>query len=478
MDSFSLKKLIIKGSFWTIIGQFCSLFITLLANIWLARLLSPHEFGQLGIIMFFIIIANILTEGGLSGALIRKQNATKQDYSTIFIFNLCISIICFLIILLLSGSIAKYYNDYELKLPLIISSIVLIINALQMVQNTKLMADMKYKKKSIYEIISVALSSIIGITCAYKGWGIWSLVILQLSRSFIKTILLWIYEGFYFKIAFSLTNLKEFFSFGINTTLSSIINIAFDNIYQLIIGKVFSITQVGYYYQAKRLNDVPVNLFTSISQGPVYAGLSQVQNDKDYFRNAYNNIISILLSILGLVTLILFFYSDIIVVILFGEKWANSGIYIKFLSLASFFYIQENFNRVIFKTYNQTRKILYLEILKKTFQILTIIIGVYYHNMHLLLIGFIISNAIGYIMNYLVSRNIINSIEKKELGVTFKIFFSILLNISLFYCVEKIFRITGYYTLLLIIIIIPTYLLSLKVLNINKHYFFKCKRRK
>lgn len=462
----SIKKKIISGSFWAVIGQVITLFFTLIANIWLARLLTPHEFGQLGIIMVFISISNVLTEGGMSGALIRKPDATKEDYSTIFLFNLLISVFCFILIIIFSTPISNYYSDLSLRIPLIVTGVVLLINALQISQNAKLISDMRYKRKSLYETISVILSSIIAIFFAYKGYGLWSLIIMQLSKSSFTTIQLWLFNGYYFNLKFSSKSFKELYSFGINTTLASVLTIFFDNIYQLILGKIFSFNQVGFYYQAKKLNDVPTGVFASLTQGPIFSGLAKIQENKEDFLKVYNNIISVLLSILGFVTLLLFYYSDIIVNILLGEKWANSGIYLKYLSIASFFYIQELFNRIIFKVYNETKRVLYLDVIKKIIQTISIIIGIYLKNINILLIGFIASNAIGYSINYIVSRKILNSFNNKEFLLTFKVFFIGLLIVSLMFFSEKVFLVSGNKTLFFIFLIIPLYLLALKILNI------------
>ncbi len=146
----ALKKSIIKGSAWSMTGQFLIMAITLFANILLARMLTPGDFGKIGIIMFFINIAYVLTEGGLSAALIRKTDATYRDYSTVFVFNFIIGLIGFLLIAGFSGVISDFYNDSSLQWPLIVSSVILLINSFQFIHNTKLIAEMRYKEKSTY----------------------------------------------------------------------------------------------------------------------------------------------------------------------------------------------------------------------------------------------------------------------------------------------------------------------------------------
>lgn len=462
----SFRNNIIRGSIWSVIGQFSSLFMMLLTNIWLARLLSPKEFGQLGLIIFFVTVLEVLTEGGLSGALIRKPNASKKDYSTIFIFNLVISVFCAIVLILSSRMIASYYNDLELQRPLIIISSVLIINSLQIVQNTKLMADMKYKEKSIYFLFAVSISCILGIASAYNGFGLWSLIIMYISRSFIYTAILWIFERFYFTIIFSKDSFRELYGFGVNTTIASFLNMVFDNIYQLIIGKMLSVNQVGLFYQAKKLQDVSNNVFIYLNQGVFFSSLSKIQQNISFFTKTYYKLFVIVLSIIGFTTLLIYFYADILIYILFGEKWINSVFYLKFITIASFFYILENFNRVIFKVFNKTRKLLYLDFLKRIIQLVSIFLGLYYSNITILLIGYIITNIAGYLLNCYFSKNIILVGAKKEIIIVLSTIFILIAIVSISVVLKTIFNIEELYSLLLLIFIIPTYIILLFVFKI------------
>ena len=479
MEIKTLRKDILKGSFWTIIGQLSSLLITLTSNIWLARILTPKEFGQFGVLMFFISISNVLTEGGLSGALIRKPNVTKDDYSTIFIFNLSLSCCLFILLYLLSNSITSFYDDETLREPFIVLCSILIINAFQIVHNTRLIAEMKYKRKSLYDFFSTLISSTIGIILAYRGLGLWSLIIMQLSRSVIKTLLLWMMENFNFKLRFSKSSFKELSGFGINTTFTSIINIGFENIYQLIIGKTFSISQVGYFYQSKKMTDVSNGVFASISQGPVFAGLAKIQESKMHFLSSYKKIISVLVSILGLITVILFYYSDIIVKLVLGMKWIESGIFLKYLSISSLFIILEYFNRIIFKVYNKTSKLLQLEIVKKSIQLITIFIGIYYKDIDLLLIGFIISNFIGYLLNLYFSEKILGSGRMEHFILIIKLLFTILLVLGFLYAFKSfLIYPSSFFSLILIIILYTFFLQIFKIFDFKILKSFKYSKSK
>lgn len=462
----SLKKSIISGSVWSLAGQFLIMIITLLANIILARMLTPDDFGKIGIIMFFINIAYVLSEGGLSAALIRKPEATSEDYSTVFVFNFVIGLAGFVVISLFSTYIAEFYKDPSLQLPLIVSGFVLILNATQFTTNTRLIAEMRYRDKSIYEFTAVILSSIAGVIAAYKGLGLWSIVLMQISRALFITFFYTIFEKYKQSFTFSKSSFKELYGFGLNTSLSSLINIGFDNVYQLILGGFLSLNQVGFYYQAKKIQDVPTHIFNILSQGPVYAGLSKIQYDKDRFVAAYNKIASLIMFFVGLITIVFFLFSDQIIIALFGLKWIEAGFYLKFLSVASFFFIQENVNRVIFKIFNKTKNLLVLELFKKFFQIISIFVGIYYKDIYILLSGIIISNAIGYLVNYYFASRILNDPEYKELNHILKVSSVILGILFIAQGLKDYYMIEGLTLLLLLFSVLITYIIVLFMLGL------------
>jgi len=460
------KKELVRGTLWSVGGQTIALGISLLANIWLARLLNPKDFGQIGIILFFIIISRVISESGLAGALIRKKNASKLDYSTVFIVNVFISLFCFILLVLFSGNISNYYNDPLLKNLLIGSSFVLLINAFQVIQNAKLISEMRFKQKSFYWFLAILISSITGVLLAYNGFGVWSIVIMQLLNSAIYTILLWIFEGFYFYIKFSKKSFLELYSFGLNTTLASLLNVGFDNIYQLVLGKYFSITQVGFYYQAKRLNDVPGGVINLLSQGVVFSSLSKLHDNKEKFIRYFSKISLFFTVLLGLISLLVYVFSEQIILFLFGEKWMSSVFFLKLLTVASFFYFQDLINRVIFKVFDKTKQILYLEILKKAIQLVSIVIGVIYLDLQILLFGFVISSFLSFLMIYYFSRKVINHINNKELFKTFAVVLLVVFLILVFKYIENVFNLTGYNTVIILPLLIFAYFFLLKYFRI------------
>ena len=461
----SLRKSIISGTIWSVGGQILYLSVILLTNIWLARVLSPDEFGQIGIIMFFITISNSLIESGLGGALVRKKDKSAIDYSTVFILNLVVSIFCFLILLMFSSSIATFYEDLALKNLLIASGAILIVNAFQIVQRAKVVSEMKFKLQSFFKLASVLLGSIVGVVSAYNDCGTWSLVYMNLTGSISLTLFYWIAEGISFSIKFSKKSFRELYSFGVNTTLASFLNTIFDNVYQLVLGKYFNVGQVGLYYQAKRLQDVPGGIIDMVSQNVIFSGLAQLQDDKKSFIEVYNKISLIFIVVLGFISCFIYVYSEQIVLILLGDKWLDAAFFMQMLTIASFFYYQERINKVIFKVFNKTHQILYLEFFKKGIQIISIIIGIKYMDVNLLMIGFIMTSIIGYGINYYFSRKVLGINNKHEIVVFLKVMLISIISIFIIYFINRL--ISGIYTQLITVpFLIILYFGGLYVLNI------------
>ncbi|MGM0934467.1 MAG: lipopolysaccharide biosynthesis protein [Bacteroidota bacterium] len=464
----AFKRDIVSGFFWSFLGQFGYLLVGLIANIILARLLSPYEFGQVGIIMFFIVIAKVLTESGLSGALIRKNDATEDDFSTVFIFNLGVSLALMLLLILFSGVIANFYGDEELQSILIATSSVLLINAFQITQNAKLVKSLKFKKKASYEFIAIFTAAIIGVVMAFYDAGVWAIVTMQIVTALVLTVLLWVFEGPLKKIVFSKKSFKGLYKFGVNTTLASLLNTAFDNIYQLILGKYFAISQTGFFYQGKKLQEVPVKIIKSTTLGVVFSSLSKLQNDAEQFNLFYKRIVTLFTITVGLICLLVYFYAHNITLLLYGEKWLGAVFYMQILIISSYFYMQEMFNRVIFKVFDKTEKILYLEIIKKTIQAISIVIGVIAKSIDILLYGFLVTTIISFFINYYESRKVQNNFSWHEIILVIKVALIAIGTALTGFLLSSRFDLRNYESFYLIPVLLFIFLFSIRIFQVSK----------
>lgn len=417
----SISKNFIVNFLWQVSGQFGYLIISLIGNIVLARLLEVYEFGIIGILLFFVSLFKVFSESGLSGALIRKGQPTDVEYSTIFIFNLIVSLCCYILLFFAAPFIADFYENEKLVLYLRIIGIVLIINGFQFTQYTRLIVQLQYKRISLYAIIAVAFATIFGIILAVLDYGVWSLIAMQILNVLFLTIIYWYKEGGYQKMVFSRDSFLSMYKFGMYTTLSSILNTAFENSYQLILGKYFSITTTGFYYQGKKLQEIPIGIIKSATTGVVFSTLSKARENQEEFSKIYTSIVVAFTVLVGCICLNLYLFSKEVVLILYGEKWIEATFFIKLLSIASFFFMQEMFNRNIFKVFDKTERVFILEIIKKSIQAISIVIGVISLDIKILMYGFVVTNALSFFINYWESRKIF----KNNNGVFLEFFVAI-----------------------------------------------------
>lgn len=467
-----LSKRMLNNTLWSVLGQGGYLGIALVTNIVLVRILDPYIFGQIGVLMFLIVVSTVLIESGLSGALIRKKQVEDKDYSTVFLFNMFVSCLIFIIVYFLSDSIANFYNDEELRNIIIILSFSLVINSLRITQNIKLMRELRFKEKVLYEFISIFLASVISITLALVGFEVWSLVALQILASIFLTILLWVFVGPLTYYKFNMTSFKEMYRFGFNTTLASLLDTIFNNIYQIFLGKYFSITQVGYFYQAKRLQEIPVGVMQISISGVVYSGLSKLKEEKYMFEILFDNIYKILVFLSVMIFTSIIFYSDIIVSILYGENWSASIFYLKLLSIAAIFYTLEIYFKVIFKIFNKTDYILKIEIIKKVIQSITILYGIHLMSIDFLLYGFVGVSFLGFILSYIFSYRVVGFQLRRNLKVLLIVF---LLNLS-FYFIGKwmvsLYGLSSFVQILLYPLVVFLYIHFAYVFSIFDFYKF------
>jgi len=417
----STTKKLISNTIWSFFGQSSTVIIGLITNIILARILSPFEFGQVGIIMFFITVINVLTEGGLGGALVRMKEISNEDYSTVFIFNLAVSVAFFLLLICSSGLIANYYNDIRLKPLICVSSIIIVINAFNIVQNARIYREMKFKINLYINVASVVFSSSIGLYLAFKGFGVWSLVIMNLILVLTKTILLWISEGGVGKLSFNVTSFKGLYRYGIFVTLISFFNTAFDNIYQLLLGKYFSIKQVGYFYQGKKMQGVPFFILNSLTLGVIFSHLANFQTDNESFQKEYLKIHSAFSIVIAALGSLIFLLARHAVQLVLGNVWLESVVYIKLLTIASFFLLLKVYCQNICKVFNRTEKIFIWELVAIALQIVTIVVGIVMKSIFITLSGAIVSNLIAYLINSIYSWRLLGLTGDKEMASTAKI---------------------------------------------------------
>lgn len=407
MAESSLKKKTIKGVGWSAIDNAASLGISFLVGIVLARLLTPAEFGLIGIISIFIAIFNSIVDSGFSSALIRKNNATRTDYNTAFFCNLIVSVSLFIGLLFLAPFIGNFFNEPQLVPLTRAMSVIVLINAFALVQRTLLVKRIDFKTQTKISIIASISSGVVGIGMALKGFGVWSLVAQQISRQLLNTILLWVFNKWLPKLEFSINSFKELFGFGWKLLASGLLDTIWKEIYQVVIGKVYSPSTLGQYTRAKQFVDIFSSNLTGVIQRVSYPVLSSIQDDNEKLKQAYKKVIKTTMFVSFILTLGLASIAKPMVLVLIGEKWLPSVELLQIICFSAMLYPLHAINLNMLQVKGRSDLFLILEIIKKTIAIGPIILGVFV-SIKAMLWGSVLTGFIAYYLNSYYSGRDLN----------------------------------------------------------------------
>ncbi|MCL1671853.1 lipopolysaccharide biosynthesis protein [Elizabethkingia ursingii] len=374
----SLKNQVLTGALWTYGQQFGTQIVQFGVSIILARLISPSDFGLIGMITIFIGLGNALFEGGLTNSLIRSTSLNDDDYSTVFIFNILMSCLVYIIIYVSAPYISNFYNQPILKNIIRIYSISFIINSFSAVHNTLLVKDMKFKKIAIIALPSLILYSIVAIYMAFQNYGVWSLVFSFLASSFMSTISLWYFVKWKPKLAFNREKFKTHFGYGNKLMMSSILDIIFTNLYQIVIGKVYSPTLLGYYTRANTLMMLPVTNISSTLNKVAFPTFSQIQHDNERLRSAYKRIMLLVIFVVTPILVIMITLAKPLIIFLITEKWLPIVPIFQILCITGILYPLHVYNLLILQVKGKSNLFLYLEIAKKILTIIILLISFYF----------------------------------------------------------------------------------------------------
>lgn len=404
----------LSGLFWSAIERFGQQGIQFVIAIIIARILTPADFGLIGMLAIFIAIVQSFVDSGFGSALIQRQNATQTDFSTIFFFNIIVSGLFYFGLFFSAPLIAKFYNQ-SILIPITrVMALNVIINSFALIQNTILTKNINFKTLTQVSILSITVSGTIGIFMAYRGFGVWALVFQILSGNIMKTVSLWIFNKWRPSLVFSLNALKSLFAYGSKLLASGLLNQIFDNIYKLVIGKQYSAVDLGFYTQAKRMQELPVMNSLSILQRVTFPVYSTIQNETRRLKNAYRKTIKGIIYfnfplMIGLAVL-----APLLVSILLTEKWMPAVVYLQLLCLVGLVYPLSAVNLNILKVKGRTDIFFYLEVAKKIIIAIAIIITLKM-GVLAIVIGQVIASYICFLLNIYFSGRVINYTVKEQL---------------------------------------------------------------
>lgn len=371
----NLKKQAISGVVWTFAQQFSVQLINFGVQIVLARLLMPQDFGLIAMIMVFISIGQVLMDSGMTSSIIRMKNPDQIDYSTVFVTNFLISIVIYIFIFLGAPFVAKFYDQILLKDILRVFALTFVIRAFVAVHVAKLTKEMNFKTQMKLQVPSTIIGALVGITMAYSGYGVWSLVWLNLVQTTVFTIQNWFFIKWRPSFVFNKRRFKYHFNFGYKLTLSALLDAVYNDGYRIVIGKFFSPAQVGYFNQAETMRLFPVQQIGTVMGKVTYPLFSNIEGDEK-LRSAYKTTMKLVLFIVIPIMLILILVAKEGFVFLFGEKWLPAVPYFKILAIASIIRPISVYNLNILKVKGRSDLFLKVEIIKKIIGVVAIFSGI------------------------------------------------------------------------------------------------------
>ena len=409
----SLKQKTVSGLLWSFVDTFVGQGLTFIVGIILARILSPREFGLIGMITVFTAVSESFINSGFSSALIRKKDCTNIDFSTVFYFNLTAGILFFLILFFTAPFIADFFDEPQLKPIVQVLGIVLIIDSLTLIQRTILTKRIDFKLQTRISVIASLGSGVIAIVMAYKGFGVWSLVAQRIAKEGLNSIFLWLWNRWKPLLVFSMQSFRELFGFGSKLLVSGLIDTLYQNIYYLIIGKYFSAQELGYYTRADGFQRTPSQSLNGVIGRVSYPVLSSIQDDKPRLKNNYQKLIRSTMFITFVLMLGMAAVAEPMIITLIGEKWRPSIIYLQMLSFVGMMYPLHALNLNMLQVSGRSDLFLKLEVIKKILAIPTIVIGVIW-GIKMMIIGMMVNTLIAYYLNSYWSGRFIGYSYKQQ----------------------------------------------------------------
>lgn len=390
----SLKDKTVKGVGWSAVDNIAGHLVTFVVSVVLARILSPEHYGLIGIIAIFTEVCQTLINAGFTTALIRKKDATDDDYNTVFIVNLAMSLMLYAVIFLCAPLIADFFYNEELVDLTRVSSLSMIIGALTLVQQTRLTKRIDFKSQTKITITASICSGLVGITMALLGFGVWSLVAQTLTSQILKTVLLWIVNKWIPSIRFSAKSFYELFGFGWKMLASNILDTVWKELYQVIVGRFYSPATLGQYTRARGFSRLLSKNLTSVIQRVTYPVLSNIQDDKERMVRAYRKMIKITMFITAISMFFLGAISEPLLYCLIGPKWHEAAVYLPLICVSASTYPLQAINLNMLQVKGRSDLFLGLEIIKKIIALGPLFIGAFIGILPMLytsIIGVIIS---------------------------------------------------------------------------------------
>lgn len=402
-----LKQKTAIGVFWSGIERFSVQGIMFIVQVILARLLLPSDYGLIGMLVIFIAVSQSFIDSGFSNALIRKQDRTETDFSTVFYFNIIVGILFYLLLFLSSSFIAVFFKAPILEILIKVLALTLFLDSFSVIQRTIFTIEVDFKTLAKASLISVIISGIVAIWLAYSGYGVWSLVIQSVLNSTINMLMLWVFSKWKPLFVFSWMSFEVLFSYGSKILLSGLIDTVYKNLYTLVIGKKFNAYDLGYYTRADQFSQFPSLNISVIISRVTFPLLSSIQNDNERLRIIYSKYLKLSAFIIFPLMTGLAAVASPLINLLLTPKWNGAVVLLQILCFSYMWYPIHSINLNLLQVKGRSDLYLKLEIYKKIIGVSILFFSIPF-GIEVMCAGTILSSVIFLIINTHYTGKFIN----------------------------------------------------------------------
>lgn len=402
-----IKKKFVSGVLWESIGRFSALGIQFGVTILIARVLTPAEYGVIGLLTVFIALGQILLDSGFSQALIQKKDATQIDLSSVYFLNMAVGIILYGILFFISPYIAAFYDLPALTNYARVLFLIIPINSFGLIQNVIIQKELTFKKTAAASVFSAVFSGVVGIAMAYSDFGIWALVGQQISLHASRTFLYVIQRRWIPKFTLSFASIREMFGFSVNLMFHSIINVTMKNIYVLVIGKFFPVTQVGYYNQADKFQEISASTIAQVVMKVSFPALVQKKDDLNLLRSAYQKISATTVFLVAPLMVFLICVGEPLFRMLLTNKWLPAVPYFKLLCIYGMVIPTLQISYNLYKLFRKGRVLVVIDTLRHILVIISIFLTITY-GIEYMLVGLVVCTVFMAVVNLYTSGALIS----------------------------------------------------------------------
>lgn len=472
MNDNNIKNKTVSGLIWRFMERCGAQGVNFVVSIILARLLAPELYGTIALITVFTAILEIFVDSGMGNALIQKKDADDVDFSSVFYFNMLMCVVLYGVMFISAPYIAKFYKDSELTPIVRVMSLVLIISGLKNVQQAYVSRTMQFKRFFFATLGGTIVAAVVGIWMAYEGYGVWALVAQNLVNKVIDTTVLWFTVKWRPKLLFSIKRLKGLVSYGWKLLTSSLLDTVYNNLRQLIIGKLYSSSDLAFYNRGKQFpNFVITNINTSIDS-VLFPAMSSQQDDTERVRSMTRRSIKISSYIMWPLMMGLAFTATSIVSLVLTDKWLPCVPFLRIFCFVYVFFPIHTANLNAIKAMGRSDLFLKLEVIKKVIGLIVLVCTMWF-GVETMTYSLLFTNVISQIINAYPNRQLLGysyidqikdilpsiamalfmgfcilAVELLNLGAIATLMTQIVLGIIIYIWLSIIFKVDSFYYLM------------------------------